>query len=629
MSFFVSQVLTGLAGAATLFLVASGLSLIFGVTRIVNFAHGSLYMLGAYLAYLAVAFLRPRIGIEIGFWLGIVVGALAVGLIGVVLERAVLRRLYRASELFQLLATFAIALVVQDLALAAFGPEDLLGPPAPGFSGAVRIMGRAVPEYDLFLMVLGPLVLIGLTLLLRRTRWGILVRAATEDREMTAALGVNQSWLFTGVFFLGATLAGLGGALQLPRQPANLGMDMAIVVEAFVVTVVGGMGSIAGAFVAAILIGQLHAFGILAFPNITIVLLFLFMAAVLIVRPWGLFGQPPSRGRRAPAPAGPLIRPLEKRARLATLGLVAVLLAAPALVGAYYQAMLTEILIFALFAASLQLLTGIGGMVSFGHAAYFGLGAYGAALSVKLLALPMAAALWMGPLLATLGAMLFGWFCVRLAGVYLAMLTLAFAQICFAIAFQWYGVTGGDNGLLGIWPSAWAASPGRYYYLVLGLAGLGIWGLRQSVHAPFGYGLRAGRDAPQRAEASGIDLRRQQWLAFVLAGAAAGLAGGLHAFFKGSVFPDTAGIALSVDGLVMMLLGGIETLSGPLVGALLYKALHIFIVSQTDYWRLILGGIILALVTAFPHGVVGYLAGAWRRPTWRRPSWRWPTWRSR
>ncbi|MGZ9110520.1 MAG: branched-chain amino acid ABC transporter permease, partial [Rhodoplanes sp.] len=242
----------------------------------------------------------------------------------------------------------------------------------------------------------------------------------------------------------------------------------------------------------------------------------------------------------------------------------------------------------------------------FGHAAYFGLGAYGAALATAHLAWPMPAAALAGPLLAGLAALVFGWFCVRLTGVYLAMLTLAFAQIAWSVVFQWYDVTGGDNGILGVWPSAWASSAKAFYYLCLAAAGSAILALRQFVFAPFGMGLRACRDSPLRAEAIGIDRAGHQRLAFVIAGASAGVGGALYAFLKGSVFPDVLAIPLSVDGLVMVLLGGVQTLSGPIVGAAVYKGLQVYLSTWTDYWRLIVGVIIIALVVAFPRGIVGY-----------------------
>jgi branched-chain amino acid transport system permease protein len=595
------QFLTGLASAASLFLVAVGLSIIFGVTRIVNFAHGSFYMLGAYVAYSLVEALG---GGALGFWGAVLLAALAVGAIGVVVEVLVLRRIYRAPELFQLLATFGVVLVVQDLAQWIWGPEDLLGPQAPGLDGSVTIAGEQLPEYDLALIVLSPLVLGGLWLLFRRTRWGTLVRAATQDREMVAALGVNQAWLFTSVFFLGAFLAGLGGAAQLPKGGADLLIDLNIIAAAFVVVVVGGMGSITGAFLAAVLIGELNAFGILVFPEITLVLMFLVMAVVLVIRPWGLLGRPEAPDQARAGPAEPLLVPARKPHRWAWLALFAVLLVLPAIAGDFALVLSMEILIAALFAYSLHFIMGPGGLVSFGHAAYFGLGAYGSALLVQHLALPMELALAAAPLAAGLGALLFGWFCVRLSGVYLAMLTLAFAQITWSVAFQWYGFTGGDDGLLGVWPADWASARAAYYYLVLVLTTGGIVFLRGVVFARFGYALRAGRDSPLRCDAIGIDVRRQRWLAFALAGALAGLAGGLYAFSKGSVFPDELSIPRSVDGLVMVLLGGVQTLSGPLFGAAAFTWLQDTI-SRLEFWRLILGVTIIVLVVLFPQGLGG------------------------
>src|SRR2546423_12936624 len=297
------QALNGLAAASGLFFVAAGLSLIFGVTRIVNIAHGSLYMLGTYLAWT----FATKVGGALGFWGGIVTTALLVGLLGAVIEIVLLRRIYRAPELFQLLATFALVLVINDFTLWLWGPEDLLGPRAPGLRGAVEILGRRFPSYDLFLIAMGPIVLAALHFALARTRFGRLVRAATQDREMVGALGVNQAMLFTVVFVLGAFLAGFGGALQVAREPANLGLDLIVISDAFVVVVVGGMGSITGAFLAALIVAEVKAlcigiglvnftlgnFGAFSvnFSKLTLVAEFLVMALVLIVRPYGLLGS--------------------------------------------------------------------------------------------------------------------------------------------------------------------------------------------------------------------------------------------------------------------------------------------------------------------------------------------------
>jgi branched-chain amino acid transport system permease protein len=255
----------------------------------------------------------------------------------------------------------------------------------------------------------------------------------------------------------------------------------------------------------------------------------------------------------------------------------------------------------------------VGGLASFGHAAYFGLGAYGVALLAKMAGLPMIASLLLGPLLGLAGAAVFGFFAVQLSGVYFAMLTLAFAQIVWSIAFQWVGVTGGDNGILGVWPEPWAASPSHFYWLSIGIAALAVGALRIIVFSPFGFALRATRDSPLRSEAVGIDGKRIQWTAFVIAGTVAGVAGALFTYLKGSVFPDSLGISLSVDALVMVLLGGVETVSGAVVGAIVYKALSIWLVSQTDLSKLVLGGVIILIVVAFPKGIVGMLEAVHNR----------------
>ena len=267
-----------------------------------------------------------------------------------------------------------------------------------------------------------------------------------------------------------------------------------------------------------------------------------------------------------------------------------------------------DALIAVLFATSLHFIMGPGGMHSFGHAAYFGLGAYAAGLLVKFLALSLPAALLIAPLVAGAGALLFGWFSVRLSGVYLAMLTLAFAQIVWAIVFQWENLTGGSNGVLGIWPTTPFDTRGRYYLLALALTVCGVLLLWRMLFAPFGYAMRAGRDSPLRAEAIGINVKRVHWIGFAIAGAVGGLAGALFAFAKGSISPETIAVGRWVDGMVMVLLGGLQTLVGPVIGASFFAVLQDTIMRQTEFWRALLGAVILALVLVFPLGMVGSVA---------------------
>src|SRR5215813_8602959 len=604
------QGLNGLAAASSLFLVGAGLSLIFGVTRIINIAHGSFYMLGLYLA----ASFAINMGGALGFWGGIIAAGLIVAALGALIEVLLLRRIYQAPELFQLLATFALVLVINDAAQYVWGPEDLLGPRAPGLRGSVEILGRNFPSYDLFLIVIGPLVLLLLYLMLAKTRFGRLIRAATQDREMVGALGVNQAMLFTVVFMLGAFLAGFGGALQVAREPANLALDLIVISDAFVVVVIGG------AFLAAIIIAEVKAlcigiglvhFGGFAvnFSKLTLVAEFLVMAVVLIARPYGLLGRPQGAVRN-PAEIEDPIRPATLPLKLAAVAVLVGLLLLPFANKASPYALVLgiDVLIAILFATSLHFIMGPGGMHSFGHAAYFGLGAYGAALMVKFLAAPTAAALIVAPLAALMGALLFGWFAVRLSGVYLAMLTLAFAQIVWSILFQWENVTGGSNGILGIWPQAPFDSRPAFYLLTLAIVVAGVLILRRFLFAPFGYAMRAGRDSPLRAEAIGINVKRVQWIGFAIAGTFAGIAGGTFAFAKGTISPDVAWVSRSIDAMVMVLLGGIQTLTGPIVGAAVFAFLQDNVMRQTAFWRGLLGAVILLLVLVFPGGIVGALS---------------------
>src|SRR5258705_5623307 len=295
---------------------------------------------------------------------------------------------------------------------------------------------------------------------------------------MVAALGVNQKWLFTSVFALGVFLAALGGALQIPRDAVHHALDLRIIVDVFVVRVIGCLGSIIGAFVGAVLVSELNAFGILIFPKISIILVFLVMAAVLIVRPWGLFGKQEAAARRTPGLTVNPWRPLTAGERLAAIAALALAAALPLIGGNYGLPVGSEIAIFVIFPASLHFLMSVGGLASFGHAAYFGLGAYGVALLAKLAGLPMIACLLLGPLLGCLGAAVFGFFAVQLSGRCFALVTLAFAELVWSSAVQRVGGGVGDDGMPGVWPERWAASPSHFYWLSLGVAALAVAALR-------------------------------------------------------------------------------------------------------------------------------------------------------
>ena len=288
-SFLFAQSLSGLTAAMFLFLIASGLSLIFGVLRVLNFAHGSFYMLGAYAAFQMVLWVGTGPG---RFWWAVAGAGVAIAILGGVVERLLLRHLYGREELYQLLFTYALVLIISDIAKVMWGTGQLSVSRPPGLTGSIRLFGTIVPYYNLFILALGPAIALTFWLLLNRTRAGRLVRAAALDREMLSALGVNVNRLYTGVFVVGSFLAGLGGALVTPVKTIVPGMDVEIIVEAFIVVVIGGLGSFWGTFLGALVYGQVLSFGILIFPRFSIFAVFALMAVVLILRPWGLLGRP-------------------------------------------------------------------------------------------------------------------------------------------------------------------------------------------------------------------------------------------------------------------------------------------------------------------------------------------------
>jgi branched-chain amino acid transport system permease protein len=453
-----------------------------------------------------------------------------------------------------------------------------------------------------------PSVLGALWLLFNRTRWGTLVRAATLDREMVGALGVNQRLLFTSVFFLGSCLAGLGGALQLPRESVNLHMDLAIIAEAFVVVVVGGLGSVTGAFLAAVLIGVVHAFGILIFPKITLVLVFLVMAVVLIVRPYGLMGRKEAaahagaRRARAAAVAPGAIRRCWARRRSPRwcsrpgarqlwrepadrAGDPHAVCGEPAF---HHGARRAGLVRPRRLLRPRRLRGGAGGeMARRADAGWAGGGAAAGGARRRAVRLVLRAAVGRVSRHAD-------------PGVRADRLVDGVPVGGPDGRRQRHPGRGRRRGRRATTTWRWRWRCGR------ALA------LREIIFSPFGYALRAGRDSPVRAEAIGLNVTRINWAAFAIAAVAAGIAGGLYAYFKGSVFPTYMAIPKSVDALLMVLLGGVQTVSGPIVGGFAFSGLQERLVRAiSEYWRFVLGAAIVLLVLAFPRGP-GRRLSSWR-----------------
>ena len=605
MSFFI-QFLNGLSYATTLFMMAAGLTLIFGVTRIVNFAHGSFFMLGALFAAHWVTHWFPAWGDSaLLYAIAMLMGAGCAALAGALAEFVLLRRLYGVPELYQLVATFGLSLAMHDAMRWGFGPDEVFAPRFPGLKGSVEMAGEFFPQYQLLTIALGPLVWGGLHLLLHKTRFGRRLRAATQDRGMLDALGVNPKPLMLAAVVLGCALAGLGGALQLPREPANLQMDVNVVVETFVVVVTGGLGSIGGAFVAALLIGLIHAFGTALFPQSTLVMVFLTMAVVLAMRPLGLFGQPHDAGPRELAQKF-MLKPATPGRRVAVYGAFLAVCAAAWLAGDYWRSLAADALILMIFGISLQAVMALGGLVSFGHAAFFALGAYGAALSHTSFGASLLLALAAGCALALAVSATFGAVVVRSGGVYLAMLSLALAQVVWAAASQWVDLTGGDNGVIGL-SLVVDETRGIFYGLLVALALASVVALRVLSRSSFGAALQAVRDAPLRAAASALPVNWIKYRIFVESAVLAALAGGLFAAHKGAVFPSAASVSTSVDALLVVLLGGVHQLWGVAAGTAVLVWAGAELGRNFEYWRGALGLFVMLIMVAAPSGLLAAL----------------------
>jgi ABC-type branched-subunit amino acid transport system permease subunit len=610
MEVFVAQLLNGLVYGVLLFLIASGLSLIFGLMNVVSLAHGSFFMLGA---YFGLSIFR----ITGSFWWAFVLAPIPVIALGVLMELLFLRPLYRRGHLDQVLLTFGFTFVFLDLVQTLWGRTVLRLPVPDALQGTVQIGLGVFSAYRLCLIGFGFAIALLLWLFLERSRIGAMVRAGVDNAVMAAGLGANIPALFTGIFGLGVALAALGGIAAAPVIGLYPGMDSEILIPAFIVIVIGGMGSLRGAFVGSLLIGIADTFGKAYFQSIALFLIYLAMTAVLLIRPQGLFGIKYTDIAIAPAIARTSRPSTVQRSAVEFLVLLA-LLALPFLLTDYPRALISEIFIFAIFAMSLDLLLGFTGLMSLGHAAFFGLGAY----AVAVLGTQFGVNAWLGVgaaiVVAGCGAALIGFFCVRTGGIPFLMLTLAFSQLVFSIALKWRDVTGGSDGI------AIAEKPSFFgfdlsnslvmYFMALSFFALAYWGLRRLLNAPLGHAFVGIRENEQRMAAIGYPTRAYKLMSFTIAGAIAGLSGGLYAIFNGFISADAVYWTASGDILIMTMLGGAGTLIGPALGAAVVLLMKNVVSSYSEHWLAIIGVTFICCVMFFPSGLWGALqALQWRR----------------
>jgi branched-chain amino acid transport system permease protein len=551
------------------------------------------------------------------FLLALVLAPIPVIVLGILIELLFLRPLYRRGHMDQVLLTFGLTFVFLDLVQTLWGRTVLRLPVPEALQGTVQIGLGVFSAYRLFLIGFGFAIALLLWLLLERSRIGAMVRAGVDNAAMAAGLGANIPALFTGIFGFGVALAALGGIAAAPVLGLYPGMDTEILIPAFIVIVIGGMGSLRGAFVGSLLIGIADTFGKAYFQSIALFLIYLAMTAVLLIRPQGLFGIKYSDVSVAPA-VTTTSRPPTMQRRTGELVALLALLVLPFLMTDYPRALVSEIFIFAIFAMSLDLLLGFTGLMSLGHAAFFGLGAYAVAVLGAQFGINAWVGVAAGVAVAGCGAALIGFFCVRTGGIPFLMLTLAFSQLVYSAALRWRDVTGGSDGL------AIADKPSFFgydlsnslvmYFMALSFFVLAYWGLRRLLNAPLGHAFVGIRENEQRMMAIGYPTRAYKLLSFTIAGAIAGLAGGLYAIFNGFISADAVYWTASGDILIMTMLGGAGTLIGPAVGTAIFLLLKNVVSSYSEHWLSIIGITFICCVMFFPGGVWGTL----RKVQWRR-----------
>ena len=619
MDFILVQLLNGLVYGTLLFLLSAGLSLIFGLMGIVNLAHGSFFMLGAFLAISVVKFTGS-------FWFALVLAPIPVVLFAIAIETIFLRSLYPRGRLDQILLTFGFSFIITDIVQWIWGAALLNLSEPEALEDSVEFLGVIFPLYRLALLGFGIIIALSLWFFLERTRAGAMVRAGVDDTATAMAIGLNVPLLLPSTFAAGAALAAFTGVIAAPVLGVYSGVDVDILIPAFIVIVIGGMGSLKGALVGSLLLGAAETFGKAYFPDMAMFVVYLAMIAILLLTPAGLFGS--RSAEAAVAEAGRVIRDSARSAFrvsilplgalqkiLGRLGLsweivsLLLLILLPACVTSYGTGLVTEVLIYSIAAMSLDLLMGYTGLVSFGHAAFFGLGAYATVVLNVHLGINAWITAGLGILLAATSAFVIGFFCVRMKGAAFLMLTLAFAQLIYSIAVKWRDVTGGSDGLGGlVKPSilGWStADTNIMYFVVLSSFVLAFLMLKRLIESPLGHGFVGIRENEIRMRAMGYATQRFKLLSFTIAGGVGGAAGSLYALYNGFVSPEALAWSTSGNLLLMVVLGGAGSLIGPAFGAAVFLLMKNIVSSHSEHWLMFVGVIFVSCVMFFRQGIYG------------------------
>jgi branched-chain amino acid transport system permease protein len=603
-----------------------------GLMRVINMSHGAIYMIAGYLGVWTFK--------QTGSWiLSVIAGVVLAAALGLLLEVGFLRRLY-AHPTNQVLLTIGFINIIDNISQWIWGGFPV-GVPVPALlSGAVGMGNVNIPVFRFFIIGFGVIMAVLLWLLQDKTRIGAVVRAGMDNREAAETLGLNVKMLFTAVFVLGSAIAGLSSMIGGTLTGINMATGWDVLLNSIIVVVVGGTGSVQGALLGGVIIGLVNAFGTAYFPEFSSFIIYLVLIIILLIKPAGLLGRKMDvnkavedssaktgvHNRRPFWTDNKAASPSIKTDRMLTLYRLApylialvVLVALPNFIGAYTQSMITKVLIYALFAMSLDVIMGYTGMPSFGHAAFFGMGGYAVGLLAKQAHI---SSFWVILLLtllicAALSAII-GYFTLRLSGTYFLMVTMAFGQLLYVVATKWYTFTGGSDGLTGIprpdlgFHVNWTSHKIYYFTLIIFL--ICYYLLNRFMRSSYGRSLLGIRENEGRMRSLGFNTWSLKYSGVIIAGVFAGVAGLLYAYAYGTMVPNNFALETSALPMLMVIMGGHSTLWGPALGAAVIVLVQNYAgIYMPDRWPLILGILYVLCVMFLRGGFAHYLTNAWYR----------------
>ncbi len=627
-------IINGVSYGMVLFLIATGMSLTMGLMRVVNMSHGAIYMFSGYVAVKAYTTMNSA-GVPCAWLIALLIGTLVGAGFGALLEIGFLRRLYKYPT-YQVLLTIGLINILNNVAQWIWGGLPLSTPTPSFLSGGVWIGNTKVVYFRFFIIAVGLVMAVLLWLLQDKTRVGAMVRAGMDNREISATLGINNKLIFTGVFVLGSAIAGFSALLGGSMTGLNTGStSWNVLTYSIIVVIVGGAGSIQGALLGGLILGLANSFLTVYLPNFTSFSFYAILIIVLLIKPAGLLGRKidvnkaieadlektGSKGKGDVMPRAELtithskMSPLMKGYRAFPWAIVVIFLAiCPLFFSAYNVSMMSKVLIYALFAASLDIIMGYGGMRSFGHAAFFGLGGYVLGLVATYWGIK---SFWLLLLIVVvfcaIASAVISYFTLKFSGTYFLIITMAFGQLLSAIAEKWSGVTGGSDGLnvsinpeLGFLNIKWDGTSRYYFVFIVTVICFVL--MKLIMRSSFGRSIVGVRENEGRMRALGFNTWLTKYAACILSGVFAGVAGMLYLYVYRTTNPTVLNLTTSAMPMLMVIMGGGSTLWGPAIGAAIIILFQTYSgILFSERWMLLLGCLYVVCVLFLRGGIAPYL----------------------